>query len=221
MRIYQVIILFLLTICQVSLGQEYRGGISAEFSIAPRIEAEAEIELRRIFYPGTYINRTFQGSVSYSFSKSLSADLVYSFALIDKSGEFSETDLDNEKSERSKLALDLQYQPGRFNNDIRLSNRLRYQYAVVDRDDAPKQVIRERLKIDYKISGKMNPYVAIEPYYSLKVNKIKVVRFWLGNEFPLFGTEMELYYIAEINLKIDHNTVQYIVGATLKLDFKK
>jgi len=67
----------------------------------------------------------------------------------------------------------------------------------------------------------MNVYFAIEPYYRLYRGNVNNVRFYLGNEMPLPGTKIDLFYIAEIRLRPDNTTTQYIIGIKVELDFKR
>jgi len=200
-------------------AQEFRGGVSADFTLLPRLSTELEVEIRKAFYPENYFNRTFQGELSYDVLDSWSVGVLYGFSIIKHNREFSD-EAGEESRDRNKFAFNVEFKPKRFNNDLRLSNRFRYQYAIVD-DDEPKQYFRNKITLDYKISDKMNPYVAIEPYYRLSSNRISVIRIYLGNEMPVFKIGMELYYITEIKLREEYATTQYIVGLKIKLDYKR
>jgi hypothetical protein len=202
-------------------AQEYRGGVSADIGITSRLDAEAEVELRRIFYPEYYLNRTFQGGISYNLSRTLNASLSYTFSLIDKDKDFPDPEEEDETSEKRKISFDLQFQPRRFTNDLRISNRFRYQHTILENEDEPHQYLRNKITLDYKISGKMNPYIAVEPYFQLSENELSVIRFYLGNEVGFIGTKIDLYYIAEIRQGEESPIAQYIIGVTLKLDFWK
>jgi len=199
-------------------SQEYRGAVSAEFGLSPKLEAGVEIELRKVFYPGSYFNRTFQGKLDYKFSKRWSVGTMYSFSLIDKDEEFSD-EAEGESSDRNKISTDIVYQPKRFNNNLRLTNRFRFQIATLD-DNRPKAYLRNKITLDYKVADKLNPYIALEPYYNLRLQKLKVIRAYLGNEMPLFNTVLDLCYIVELRLNEKTTDVQYILGLKVKLDYK-
>ena len=201
-------------------AQEFRGSVSAEFDILPQLQGEVEIELRTIFYPESYFNRTFQGELNYEINSLWSIGGTYSFAIVDEDHEFEDDD-EGETGDRNKWVVDLTFQPARFKSDLRLSNRLRYQFTL-DEDDEPKMYLRNKLTLDYKITGKMNPYIAVEPYFRFDSNKIKIIRVYLGNEMPFFSTKIDLYYIVEIRPDREYTTTaQYIVGVAFELDFKK
>lgn len=198
-------------------AQEYRGGVSAEFRILKRLEAEAEIELRKIFIPESYFNRTFQGSLGYEITNRWSIGATYSYAVITEKHNYDHN-ISEEALDRNKLAVDLDYQSKRFGNDLRLSNRFRYQISTGDDDD--RQYFRNRVMVDYKISSAMNPYLAFEPYYRFDKERVSIVRIYIGNEMPLFNSKIDLYYIAEIHQDPQYTTAQYIIGLTVELDFK-
>jgi len=217
---FAIVIISLVTFFLPAGAQEYRASVSAEFDILPRLQGEVEIELRKIFYPRSYFNRTFQGELSYEINSLWSIGAMYNFAIVDEDREFEDED-DGETGDRNKWVVDLTFQPRRFESDLRLSNRFRYQYTIVD-DDDPKLYLRNKLTLDYKITGKMNPYIAVEPYLRFDSNKIKIIRIYLGNEMPFFSTKIDLYYIVEISPDRESTTTsQYIVGVAFELDFKK
>jgi hypothetical protein len=144
---------------------------------------------------------------------------MYSFSLIDKNEEFSD-EAEGESSDRHKVTLDVGYQPKRFDNNLRLTNRFRFQIATLD-DNRPKAYLRNKVTLDYKIADNLNPYIALEPYYNLRLQQVKVIRGYLGNEMLLFNTGIDLYYIAELRLKDDNTTdMQYILGLKVKLEYK-
>lgn len=200
-------------------AQEYRGALSADFSLLPNLDAEAEIELRKVFYPGSYFNRTFQGKISYSWSPSWQTGLSYSYAIIDKDEEFSD-DAEGESAEKHKISLDIGYETKRMDNDLKFSNRFRIQMSTLD-DKKPKPYIRDRFMVDYRITKKFKPYIGVEPYFHLRQQKFKVVRFYLGSDVTLFGTDVDIYYIAEVKPVKYNSSATYILGIAVKLDYRK
>jgi hypothetical protein len=211
------ILLILLINIQFIAAQEYRGGLSADIKINGRLKADVDLETRRIFFPGTYINRTAQIGLGYQLKPNLSAKVLYSYAYITRNSEFDKITGD-ETSDRNRYMFDIQYSPKRFSNDLKLSNRLRYQYTVV-RNNKPKQYLRNKFTVDYKITAKMNPYVAIEPYYQIDNNEFRLVRLYIGNEVPVWKTKLDLYYITEFNFLPEHLTTQYTLGLMFEFDW--
>jgi hypothetical protein len=208
-----------LFILMLATAQEYRGAVSAEFSLLPNLDAEAEVELRKVFYPGSYFNRTFQGKLSYDISSALKTALSYSYSLIDKDEEFSD-EAEGESSERHKVSVDFEFETGRYDNDLKFSNRMRLQMAALD-ENKPKAYFRNKFSMDYRVSKKMNPYIAVEPYFNIRKGEIKVIRCYLGNELTLFNSNIDIYYIAEIRPVENYTTAQYIIGISVKLDYRK
>jgi hypothetical protein len=212
-------LLFLLPLYVPISAQEFRVGASAVIKLYPKLNAELELETRKIFHPESYHSQVIQGELNYSITSVWNTGVMFGHSFVSEHSESGEEE-ENETSERNKIALDLVYQPKRFRNDLRLTNRFRYQWATAD-DSKPKQYLRNRVTLDYRMTKKMNPSIAIEPYYSFRKNKINIVRLYLGNEMPVIGTTVKLYYIAEVHLKVEGFFIQYVVGATLKLDFDR
>ncbi len=207
-------------IVQSLYSQEFRGGVSADFSILPKIEGEIELEMRGGWVPESYFTRMAQFQVDYVFSKRWSAGLLYSYSSITESGEHA-LDEANENKEKNRFAINVNYQTKRLDNDFRIGNRLRYQYASVH-DKSPKQYIRNKVTVDYRMTKAMNPYISVEPYISISDHEVHTIRVYLGTEMPVFKSKIDVYYISEITHKDeDYLNMQYMIGLTLKLDFRK
>lgn len=214
-----LVMLIALVVSSFAQAQEFRLGISAETGIVNRLSGELEVEARKVFSPEPYFSGVFQAKLKYALSRRLDIAASYSYAYI--INQFTDYEFrGDESSDRNKFTTDLVYQSRRFSNDVRLTNRFRYQYAVTD-DKKPKEYLRNRLMFDYKLNRKMNPYVAIEPYFHLRDNRINIIRFYLGNELPVWKTDMELFYIAEVHLKKGNPFAQYMIGVTFKLDYNR
>jgi hypothetical protein len=210
-----LLMLMALVISVFARAQEFRVGVSAETGIVNRLSGELEIEARKVFSPEPYFSSVFQGKIKYAVNRRLDVAASYSYTY--KKNQFTDYTLaGDESSDRDKVTADLVYQPKRFSNNVRLTNRFRYQYAVTD-DKKPKEYFRNRMMLDYRLNQKMNPYVAIEPYFHLRNTRINIIRFYLGNEVPVWKTEMELFYIAEVHIKKGNSFAQYMIGATFKI----
>ena len=214
--LYSLLVLIVLS-CSLR-AQEYRAGVSVESHILPCLKGEAQFELRSIFYPGYYLNRTFQVELSYEFSQSWNLGAAYSYSYISKDDEFDNVNGD-ETSDRNKYMVNLEFNPKRYVNDLKISNRIRYQYSTVNGDQS-KQYLRNKFTVDYKITSRMNPYMSIEPYYQLEKNKFNIVRFYLGNELPVWKSKIDIYYIAEVHLVPEQVNADYILGLMIELDWK-
>ncbi len=203
---------------QTLFSQEFRGGVAADFGILHRVEGEVELEIRKAWIPESYFSRMAQIQVDYILSDRWSAGLLYSYSYITESGEDA-LDETNENLERNRFGINISYQTKRFENDLRISNRLRYQYSSVD-DKKPTQYLRNKLTVDYRMTKAMNPYIAVEPYYDIVEGELRSVRVYVGNEMPLFNTKIDIYYISEIRHEEEYLDIQYIIGIAIKLNFR-
>jgi hypothetical protein len=202
-------------------AQEYRVGLSTDLKITSRLKAEGEAELRWMNHPEPYFNRTFQLGVKYAITGNLNADVVYSASFIDKIDRLADADEENETAEKRKISFDLQYQSKRLPNDLRFTHRLRFQQSVFLQEDEPHQYLRNKFTMDYKLTYKLNPYLSVEPYFLLNERRFKAMRVYIGNEIAIWKTKLDLYYIAEIRFRPGNTGAQYIVGATVELNFNK
>ena len=214
------IIVLLFAFCTLH-GQEYRAGVSLNYHLFPKLVVEGESELRTHFKTEPYFNTTFSAHFRYSFFDPLYLGIFYSYSI--RSDVLTTKDYNDEIDDKYKFGFDIAYKSTRFNNDLRFNNRLRYQYTICE--NKSKQYIKNKLTLDYKITNKMNPYIAIEPYYSILYNEVNVIRFYIGNEMPLFISKLEFYYIAEIHFREEYfykkyKSTQYIVGVSYKLKLK-
>jgi predicted porin len=216
-RFLQIRVALGATLCLLSYSassQELRGAIAAQIDLSPRVSSEIELQARRISLPQTCFNRNVEVKLDYSLFKPLTLSGSYSFSYLSEQPE-QLGESDDENSDKHKISADVEFKPERFDNDLRLSNRFRYQYTTID-NSKTREYLRNKLTLDYKISKKMNPYIAIEPYYNLNSSDIHLVRLYLGNEFSFKKSKLELYYIAEKREKNDQIDLQYIVGVVYK-----
>jgi hypothetical protein len=204
---------------QTLFSQEFRGGVAADFGILPKIAGDVDLEVRKAWIPEAYFTRMAQMQIDYAFSKRWSAGLMYTYSYVSEKGEHA-LDEDNENLERNRYGLNLNYQTKRFDNDFRISNRLRYQYASVD-DRKPTQYLRDKITVDYRLTRAMNPYISVEPYFNLVKTGLNSVRIYLGTEMPVLGTKLDIYYISEIRHEEEQLQIQYIIGASVKFNFRK
>jgi hypothetical protein len=218
MKLQKIQILMLaLLLCQLARAQEYRLGVEYGLNLLPKLEVGAEAEIHKSFMPESYFVKRIQGKLNYDLTPTLSIGTSYTFSLFTEKGEDDEDEDGTETEEKSKWAADLTFQPKRFSNDVRLTNRLRYEYAS-SHEEEPKQYIRDKVTLDCKITKCMNPYFAFEPYYQTDRNKIRFVRFYIGNEMPVFKTKIDFYYLTELEIKPENKNIQYILGIMVSID---
>lgn len=195
-----------------------RSSVSLGFDVTSKADAEIAFKTTRISIPDAFSKNTLKCGVDYALSKrwKLSASCHYSFLSrlpenMNESGE--------ETSDKLKLAADLVYEPKRLDNDLKITSRLRFQHTLAE-DKKPKDYLRNKTTLDYKISKAMKPYIALEPYFNLHSNRFSYLRFYIGNEMTLRKTKIDLYYIAEARLKQEHFGIQYIIGADFRFNYK-
>jgi hypothetical protein len=201
------------------LAQEYRGGVGINIDLTKKLSTEIEFEMRKVFYPESHFNKTFQGKLEYSLTDFCGVAASYTYSSI-KEQEDDYEEEGTETTDKSKFTADLNFQPGRFHNDLKITNRFRYQYAITDESESTKY-LRNKVSLDYRINKTMSSYVAVEPYYQLKSQRINQLRIYIGTEMPVLGTKMEIYYITEVKFKEEFIRTFYIVGASFKINYKK
>jgi predicted porin len=183
----------LIMLCLSTSAQELRFGINYDKKIIPKLEIDSKVQLRTIVNQENSFYSIAQLGMDYKISDNISVagSVRYSTA-------HSEIDekINEEINEKLRYTADLKLSTERFDNGTKIKNRLRYQYsAVITGDD--KNYVRNKLSIDYKLTRRMKPYVAVEPYLLLDNKKIRKLRFYLGSEFELKNNELEFCFIVE------------------------
>ncbi len=101
--------------------------------------------------------------------------------------------------------------------------RLRYdkEYRV---DKSDRDYLRNRLSIDYNLSGPVNPFVNSEVYYRFnwkKGDRFMKYRLTAGAEIDLGGdSELELFYRYENDFNMDENDIERIFAIYYKYTFE-
>ncbi len=206
-------ILFLLTVLVHS--QEFRSGIEIQFPVMV-FDVKTKIEPRWFYADKTEKAVIAQIGIEYDLFKNLELSAGYRhFSMIDfHAGEIERID----DEDKTRFTIDAGWETNRFDSDIKLDNRLRWQ-KVLSNDGEHQMYIRERLGLDYKISKEFSPTLATEVYYHLKKNKITTYRLLLGNDIELGHSGLEFSYIFEFNPGKTDKKSYYILGITYKRDF--
>ncbi len=219
MKTLRFIPIFLILLYQPAAAQEIRGGIALGYFLSPKVNMEIELQTRKISYPETCFNRNIEVKMDYSLAGLWRLSGSYGYSSLSIQSENLDEN-ENENSDKHKFTGDLVFQPKRFDNDFKLTNRLRYQYSTVD-NSRRREYLRNKITLDYKISKKMEPYIALEPYFNLLKQDFRYVRFYIGNELSFNNSKLEIYYITEARLKEENLGLQYIMGATYKFNYNK
>jgi len=200
-----------------SLGiaaQELRIGVDYKRMLPAKLEFTSKVQLRNILIPQNTFYVILQVGLEYEIFETLSLAGTYRYSLI-PTGK-SENLLES-LGEKQRYTAELEYKHPRFDNGIRLSYRLRYQHSAIH-EGKSRDYLRSRLKVDYKLTKELRPYIALEPYYRLGKNEMNRIRLYLGSEINVVRTEIELSYIFEVKTHDDNgNWTSHMIGLFLKL----
>jgi hypothetical protein len=195
--------------------QELRAELAAEYELGERTEMDAKFELRRFPDEALNFGNLLQVALSYELFNDLKLGISYRYMMTSEK-------LDDEvgasrNSDKRRYTFDIDYDFDRWDNDIRLSYRFRNQYSFFHPGKTSYK-LRNRLKLDYKISKSMYPFVAIEPAYECIDKKLDYIRLYLGTEFEINNTDLEICYIAENRIKNSKPDNYYILGLAMKIN---
>jgi len=206
---------FLVIFSRMVNAQELWVGVELEKQILPRIKTQAKLQLRNdIDNNSTFIDESIiQTYVDYKLFKNVTIGASFRYAI--KIENFNDQAAFKSYDEKYRLAADLKYKSNWLNNDIRISNRLRYQYNPSHKND--KQFVRDKIKCNYKLTKRAIPYLALETFYSIYDETMQTIRLYIGNEFELIYNKLDVYFIFEINEQ-DHNYQSYqVIGVNYVL----
>ena len=200
-----------------SLGiaaQELRIGVDYDRMLPAKFEFTSKVQLRNILIPQNTYYVILQVGLQYEIFENLSLAGTYRYSLIPT--EKSENLLESLDDKR-RYTVEVKYKWPRFDNGIRISYRLRYQHSATH-EGKNKDYLRSRLKVDYKLTKELRPYIALEPYYRLGKNEMNRIRLYLGSEINVVRTEIELSYIFEFYTHDDNGAwTSHMIGLFLKL----
>ncbi|MBN2275758.1 MAG: DUF2490 domain-containing protein [Bacteroidales bacterium] len=217
MKTLKAIILFCPLMFQSAMAQEFRSSLALDYAIFSKMNAELEFKACQSFIPDKYSKKTIQGSLDYSLSKRWKLSASYAWSSVSKFTGNTE-EIGEETLDRQRYTADLFYKPKRFDNELRLTNKFRYQYSVTENSKS-KAYIRNKITLDYKFSKILEPYIALEPYYNIHAQRFSYLRLYIGNEMTVMKTKMEMYYIAEARLNEENFGVQYMLGIKLNIEY--
>lgn len=195
-------------------AQELRLGFDYDKDIISNLEISGEIELRKSLDYNNFYYPIFQASADYSFLENFSIGGSVRYSVIPEVKKRSNEVLYEEMDEKWRYTADLKFKTERFKNDIRISNRLRYQYSS-ENNEKTRSYLRNKISVDYKLNKKMEPYIAVEPYFFSETGKIRKTRLYIGNEVDFFKDKLDLYLIIEVDNRAF--STFHIVGITYKL----
>ncbi|MCK4751295.1 MAG: DUF2490 domain-containing protein [Bacteroidales bacterium] len=194
-------------------AQELRLGINYEKNILPKLEIDSKVQLRKVMNQSNAYYAIVQAGLDYELSEniSFSGSVRYTTSPV----EIDEETVDG-INEKLRYVADFRLKTKRLRNDIKISNRLRYQHSAIFMDDN-RNYIRNKLSVEYRLNQGMKPFIAVEPYLLLEEQRIRKLRFYLGSEFELFNSEFELCFIIEGQSMDEVITIFHKVGIHYKL----
>lgn len=211
-----LIILATAMLCLDTLAQEFRAGVAYENEILPNFELDGKAEFRTTFESQNQYYAIFQVGAGYGFFKHFSIGGTIRLSLIPYYlKEEEDKDIDHEIDEKTRYTADFKYKTKRFKNDLRITNRFRYQYSSVD-DSNPRSYLRDKIGIDYKFNKRVKPYLALEPYWRLEKNTLRKIRIYIGNELEILKNTLEVSFIIEANMKESETYTFFMVGLNYK-----
>ena len=200
-----------------SLGiaaQELRIGVDYDRMLLTKLEFRSKVQLRNIPIPQSTFYGILQVGLEYEIFKTLSLAGTYRYSLTPNTmGE----KLLESIEDKMRYTAELKYRHPRYDNGIRISYRLRYQHSA-SHEGKSKDYLRNRLKVDYKLTKELRPYTALELYYMLGKYEMTRLRLYLGSEINVVRTEIELSYIFETKTHDDNGSwTSHMIGLFLKL----
>lgn len=182
---------------QSMFAQEYRLEGAFSYDIYD-LELTSELQGRKGFNENQSYNSCLtQIGVEYNLGKRFDIGAAFRYTFTEETTSLSKNSVDYDN--KNRLTFDLGANLKRFDNEIKIKNRLRSQMNIND-DGDQKFFIREKFTFDYKLSNLWNPYTSLEVYYQLQTNEIKAYRLYLGSEIDLEQHELDFYYILEANV---------------------
>ncbi len=209
--------LLFISLFLTSLGiaaQELRIGVDYNRTLPAKLEFTSKVQLRTILGPQHIYYMILQVGLEYEIFETLSLAGTYRYSLAPTA---KSENLLKSLDDKRRYTAELKYKHPRFDNGIRLSYRLRYQHSATH-EGKSKDYLRNRLKVDSKLTKELRPYIAFESYYRLGKNEMNRFRLYLGSEIKVARTEIELSYIFETKTHDDNGRWTFhMIGLFLKL----
>jgi len=206
-RLLLIIYLFLL-LYPDAYSQEVRLGINYERNLLPKLELKSKCQIRKHNnHPITFYS-IVQAGLQYKITRKVSVSGSVRYTLSpDRNINWEFDDI----YEKTRYAAEIKYKTRRYNNDIRISNRFRYQHLSTHSDEK-KDYLKNKIVIDYKLTKAHNVYIAIEPYLRLGELKIQKCRIYIGDVFNISNHEFEVYFIVEGKTHNDVFSINHTLG---------
>lgn len=189
-------------------SQEMRLAFEGDMAFARNLECKYKFMSVNELPQPKFLNRiSFDAGLKWKLDKhfSFAAACRFSYRMTEDEG-VAENDFNN------RISFDQVYKNKKLIKNLKLVNRLRLQ-AKADDGGFVKPYLRNRLKCSFEYSKKLEPFIAIEPYYSFSKDRIKTVRFYSGSQIEIMNNSIELFLITELMNKSKLSTA-FIFGVS-------
>jgi hypothetical protein len=153
-----------------------------------------------------------QIGVEYKLGKRFDIGAAFRYTFTEEATYLSKNSVDYDN--KNRLTFDLGTNLKRFDNELKIKNRLRSQMNIND-DGDQKFFIREKITFDYKLSNLWSPYTSLELHYQLQKNEIKAYRLYFGSEVALDKHKLDFFYILEANINTNTEFF-YVLGVAYR-----
>lgn len=194
-------------------AQEYRAGVAYKHDIFKWMDADINYEVRSLQKDKNYINCMVQTGISAELLDGLSLGTTLRYLIGDN--DDADDEYTGDYSSKWRFTGDIKYKAKRFDNDVCISQRLRFQH-IQENADNESEYLRYKVTFNYRLTKKVLPYVAVEPYYSFEKDRLKALRIETGSKFEIFKNELELFFIAEALNKKNGLKSNYIMGVAYR-----
>lgn len=155
-----------------------------------------------------------QSELEYGVYKWLDVGLSYRYAAMRDYKRLLENRIDYEA--RNRFTFDVQLKSKRFENDVKIKNRLRYQVSVKE-NGKTKNYVRNKSTIDYKLTSLLRPFAEVEVYYNIREQALQSARFYLGSSWVIDDHTIDIAAIVEADWS-NYFQLNYVLELTYKFD---
>ena len=195
-------------------AQEMRVGAGVGFTLS-KFQLGTEVQYRHISPVENQKALLWQSQVEYGIFKWLDAGLSYRYAGTFDGNQKLSNRIDYDA--RNRFTTDLQLKTQRFDNDVKLKNRVRYQVSVKE-GGKTKNYLRNKFSIDYKLTSLFRPFADLEVYYNIREEQFQSVRLNLGSSWVLHKHVVDVAAIAEADWS-DYFQMNYVLELTYTFDW--
>ncbi|MFO7864074.1 MAG: DUF2490 domain-containing protein [Salinivirgaceae bacterium] len=178
-------------------AQELRGIAGIKYELGS-VGFDTEFQTRRLSPTENKQSLLWSFGTEYALTDWLDVQAAYRYAASGQSGFYAESSIDYKNKDR--VTFDAQLKSKRFDNELKLKNRLRYQINISNKGNV-SHYIREKVSFEYKLTGLYRPFAEVEMYYDTDKEEVKALRLYLGSEFDMDKHVVSVTYIMEADVR--------------------